>query len=192
MSAQYPIEAFVLAGGKSSRMGQDKGLVVCNGKPMIQHVTDAVSQIGVPISIVANGSQYNRLGYRVVADKIPDKGPLGGLYTALSECTTDAVLLLSCDTPYITVEVLDHLMSQYIGQPAVVIRTQGALHPLCSVYSRTALDTVTNHIEKGALAMHELISNIGCTVVDMDSFATTYPNAFTNINTMSELKDSLV
>ena len=77
------ITGVILAGGKSSRMGFDKGLAILNGKPMIQYVIDVFEKLGLDIIIISNSPGYETFGYPIYNDLIPEKGPVGGIYTCL-------------------------------------------------------------------------------------------------------------
>jgi molybdenum cofactor guanylyltransferase len=116
-------EIFVLAGGKSSRMGHDKAQVPWQGKPLLEHVLEAAKPLGLPISLIAHNSWYAQWGLPVFTDVIPDKGPMGGLFTALSHANTEGVLLLTCDMPLITTPMLSELLS-------------GENPPLCRMYQQ--------------------------------------------------------
>ncbi len=78
----------ILAGGKSSRMGEDKGLVLLNGKPMIQYVIEALKGVVSDIIIISNNASYNKFGIPVYPDIIKDKGPVGGIFTGLHHSKT--------------------------------------------------------------------------------------------------------
>ena len=88
------IEAFILAGGKSSRMGADKGLIDLDGSPMIQSTIDVLELLDIPVNIIANNGAYIKLGQPIYEDILQDKGPLGGIYTALAKAKTDRVIIL--------------------------------------------------------------------------------------------------
>ena len=90
-----PISIFILAGGKSSRMGRDKGLVPLKGRPMISYLIDTIVGLDLPVSIISNESGYESFGYPVFPDLVKDKGPLGGILSAFSNTETDHCLILS-------------------------------------------------------------------------------------------------
>ena len=77
------ITGIVLAGGKSSRMGQEKGLAEFDGKPMIAYALEALAPLCTEILISSNSNAYNHLGYRVVPDIIANSGPMGGIYSCM-------------------------------------------------------------------------------------------------------------
>src|SRR5690606_41740300 len=90
---------------------EDKGLKLINGKPLIQFLIETVEVLNPDIKIVANNEKYTRFGIPVIADKIKEKGPMGGIFTALCDARED-VLVLSADTPLVSTEILNKLIRQ--------------------------------------------------------------------------------
>src|SRR5579862_3839386 len=93
---------FVLAGGRSRRMGRDKALLPYRGAPLIAHVAGTVEKVlddSGHVAIVGAPDRYRDLGYRVLADLFPGCGPLGGIVTALSLAESDWNLIVACDMP---------------------------------------------------------------------------------------------
>ena len=97
--------AIILAGGKSSRMGSDKGLVLLNGKPMISYIIEILKKMQIPIIIISNNENYKQFGLPVFADIIKEKGPLGGIYTGLKNSKTESNIIVSCDVPFYQIEL---------------------------------------------------------------------------------------
>src|ERR1700693_5380089 len=102
------IAGFILAGGESSRMGVDKGLLEVAGVPMIVRAARlAESVVGAPAVVVGTPEKYRGLGLRAIADDWPGCGPLGGIATALRASEADWNLIVACDLPYLTREWLE-------------------------------------------------------------------------------------
>ena len=80
-----PITGIILAGGKSSRMGTDKGLMRLNGKPMIQHILDPMAKICQRILIITGNPMYGMFGFELVNDEAPDYGPVMGILSGLKQ-----------------------------------------------------------------------------------------------------------
>ena len=101
------ITAVILAGGRGKRLGgQDKGLVELDGKPLIEHILDAIASQVDRVTINANRNQqsYANYGYPVINDNMADyQGPLAGFAAALSACNTDYIVTLPCDGPYVAI-----------------------------------------------------------------------------------------
>ena len=181
------IEIFILAGGKSTRMGQDKGLMQLSGKPMIGYAIEATAKLDCPINILANDPAYAKFGFPVFADLIPDKGPMGGLYTALSITKKPFVFLTSCDVPYITKEVIEKLFSETENQDATVTSVSGKLFPTTSVYKSSLKNKVESFIHGSRLRMNDLLSAIETKKINMDVEVEKNPYLFANINSPQDI-----
>ena len=107
------LTVFILCGGKSSRMQSEKGLVLFQNKPFIEHIIQAILPITSNIKLITNNKEYDYLPYQKIPDIITDKGPLGGIYTALTNSETEFNLILSCDIPLISTELLSELISKH-------------------------------------------------------------------------------
>ena len=114
MGDRNNITGFVLAGGKSSRMGKDKGLMLMNGTTMIEHSIRALTPLCTSIIIIANNNNYKNLGYQVYSDNIKDSGPLSGICTGLSLTKTNINFFTTCDSPFVNSELLSVLIKQQL------------------------------------------------------------------------------
>jgi molybdopterin-guanine dinucleotide biosynthesis protein A len=101
--------AFILAGGKSVRMGTDKGLVDFKGKPMIKHLIEIVQPLFSDVIIISNNEAYQKFGLPVLKDRIKDLGPIGGLLTGLKYTNTDWNFFIACDLPFVQTKVINLL-----------------------------------------------------------------------------------
>jgi molybdopterin-guanine dinucleotide biosynthesis protein A len=174
----------ILAGGKSTRMGQDKGLMEFNGKPMVAHVIDAAKKISDQIILVANKEAYNQFGLPVVKDEVFEKGPLGGIYSGLKKSDTDYNLVLSCDIPFIHQGVLEFLVESSTGNDVTVASQAGKTHPLIGVYRKTCLPVIKNHLQADKLKLMLLFEEVKTRFVEMDDFLS---SNFKNINSKEDL-----
>lgn len=180
------LEIFILAGGKSSRMGTDKGLVKIAGKPMIQHILETLSSLNKKITIIAHDSDYEQFGLPVIHDRIPDKGPLGGLYTALKTSTSERILLVSCDMPFITLKTVLKFISQPITCPIVVAELEGRILPFPGIYSVDLLSKIQLTIQENKLKFQQFIQSCAYEKLNMDAEFQQNPEFFQNINTLEE------
>ncbi|EMR03671.1 molybdenum cofactor guanylyltransferase [Cesiribacter andamanensis] len=112
MSNKQTITGIVLAGCKSSRMGQDKGLMLLQGKAMVLPVIEQLQPQVAEVLLVANAPAYRQYGFRVVPDLVAEAGPMGGIYTGLTASASEYNVVLSCDMPFITAEALGKLIGQ--------------------------------------------------------------------------------
>ena len=109
---------YILAGGKSSRMGEDKGLKLFNGIPLIQNVINQLLFAVDKVVIVSNNKDYEQFGLEVIEDALINKGPAGGIYTALQHSSTDLNFIVSCDMPYISSQAI-HFMLENSSKNAI-------------------------------------------------------------------------
>jgi molybdopterin-guanine dinucleotide biosynthesis protein A len=130
-------------------MGRDKALLPWNGGTLIEHVASVVREA------VGNVTVIGRDGH---PDVIPDCGPLGGLLTAFASSTAERVLLVACDMPNLTVELLQGMIAT--PGESVVAESTGRLHPLCAVYSRKLQPQVALAVQQRSLKMHDFLSKI--------------------------------
>lgn len=161
--------AIILAGGRSSRMGEDKGLMVYYGKPMIQHVIDAILPLTNRIIISANSEAYKQFNYPVFSDKINDKGPLGGIITALVHSQSEINWMLSCDSPLISTEMLRKLVDQLGDYDAVVPQIGEQIHPLIAVYRKSILNRLEEHVALNRLKMIDVLNPLNVNYYSIDS-----------------------
>lgn len=177
--------AVVTAGGESTRMGTDKGLVDFLGRSMISYVVEAAQAVCRDVIILANQPGYENLGFPVYPDLIPNKGPMGGLYTALKTSEDKCVLYLACDLPNITGELLQHLMDQQEGNDAVVPSMKGQVQPLCALYEQSCLARVEDALQAHDVSMMTLLRYIDLDLVELDGLFAI--DILKNYNSLEEL-----
>ena len=131
------MQVSILCGGKSSRMQSEKGLVLYQNKPFIENIIEAVLPISENIQLITNTNDYDYLAYKKVKDIIADKGPLGGIYTALVHSETEMNLILSCDIPLISTEILlEQIEKHGTNFDVSVFKDIDRMHPLIEMYSK--------------------------------------------------------
>lgn len=186
MGKDQNIDVFILAGGKSSRMGEEKGLVTLHGKPMIQYLIEATSDLAQSQSIIGHHPDYSQFGIPVLADLIPNNGPLGGIYTALSHCASDRALILSCDSPLIQPETLIKLVAQYSSE--ILVGSIGnRMYPFPGVYPTSLLPQLKENLEANQLKVQAFILNSTHKLISWDQVCAHCEWEFANINTPEEL-----
>lgn len=177
-----------MAGGKSSRMGTEKGLITFNGKTFITHIIDAINPLVNKIFIVTNSNLYDHLPYEKIRDKVKEKGPLGGIYSGLAHSDTDLNLFLSCDIPLINKETINYLIeTAQLNNNTSVITHANKIEPLCAIYSKKINFIVYKLIQNNELSILKALNNFDSKLVDIshkDFYNEIY---FTNINNKEEL-----
>ena len=126
--------AILLAGGRSSRMGSSKAELPFDGRRMLDHQIERLSMLGID-DVIISGYGGAVSGGRTVPDKLPHRGPLGGLASALPAAANESCLVLSVDAPLVPPAVLFALMRQHRGG-ITVVEHGGQTEPLIGVYDR--------------------------------------------------------
>lgn len=166
------MNAFVLAGGASSRMGRDKALLELHGQPLIEHALHKFRALGFKPCIV--GSRPDLASFApVVADNFPGSGPLGGIEAALAASSADLNLILAVDLPLLPASFLQWMAHRSALTHALVTLPllQGRPQPLCAVYSRALLPYLQVALSAGSCkVMHALESAAAALHVPVDLF----------------------
>jgi molybdopterin-guanine dinucleotide biosynthesis protein A len=180
--------AAILAGGQARRFGgRDKGGLIVEGRTILERQLAELTTLTADIVIVGPGDGV-RGPARIVADKIPGSGPLGGLHAALSETTGAATIVIACDMPYVSAPFLGHLLSLTQDADAVVPRTERGYHPLCAAYTRACLAPAAARLADGRLKMIDLLQDVRLRVVttnEIDAFGD-HHRLLANVNTPGE------
>jgi len=140
MSGRIAVAGFVLTGGESRRMGQDKALLELGGQPLAMRMVEKL-RIGTDeIFLLGPPERYAQLGLPVLADAVAGRGPVGGIAAALRATERDWNLIVACDLPYLEPRFLEFLLGLATNETdAVVPRPGGRWEPLCAAYHRRAL-----------------------------------------------------
>jgi molybdopterin-guanine dinucleotide biosynthesis protein A len=178
------LTAIILAGGKSSRMGEDKGLMSLFGKSMIEYVLEEAKKLTDKVIIIANNSDYKKYGHPVFTDLIPNKGPLGGIYTGLTKSETQQNLILSCDVPFVKKELLDFLWEKFDESDVIIPQKEERIHPLIGFYKKDCTDVLKKQVEKGELKIRKALNLVQLNVVEANQFPA---EMFRNINSKKDL-----
>lgn len=194
-------EAYILIGGRSSRLGSDKAFAKVGGIRLAEHALQIVKDGLEPLKttfVAGNAAQFAieaiTLDVPFIFDLVPDRGPLGGLHAALSYAETPWIFLLACDMPLLTPEFVKLLASHVSDDFAAVVPEQadGRLQPLCAFYrAAEALKLVDEIIHRPSVSppMHEIVKELNPEIVKFDQYSH-LPNAeefFLNINTPHDL-----
>jgi molybdopterin-guanine dinucleotide biosynthesis protein A len=177
----------VLAGGASSRMGQDKALLELDGVTILDRVAAEVLAACGSVTVIAPPERYGKLGLNVVPDLQPGEGPLGGILTALSVTVADWNLMVACDMPDINRIVLGELLQQAEAQDAdclLGINAAGRRQPLCAVYHRRCLPVIETAMQSGMRKVTAALE--GLRVLEWQPLNA---DLFTNLNTPQEWSD---
>jgi molybdopterin-guanine dinucleotide biosynthesis protein A len=185
-----PFTIAILAGGKSSRMGQNKALLDMGGKALLQIMLERLKSLEAEIFLIANDSEtYQQFKLPIIPDKISDKAALGGIYTALLHSKTEACFVLACDMPLIEAKLLRH-MADSITEDALALVPRFHQHPqaLHSLYKKSCLKPLETALSQNQLKIRQFFDSIN--IQYFEDYKTIDPNglSFTNLNTPQDLQ----
>ena len=151
----------IMAGGKSSRMGKNKALLMIGGETVIERIVSELKKTVSEIIIVTNSfEEYRFLGLPMVSDQWQDMGPVAGIHAGLNASNTEKNLVVACDMPFISSQLGEILLNLLDENQAAVPIISGQLHPLFAAYRKDALDEVTQSIQKQELRIRQFLKNI--------------------------------
>jgi molybdopterin-guanine dinucleotide biosynthesis protein A len=168
-------------------MGNDKALLTLGDEPLIARGLRKLRQVCIEVAIAGGSENLISFG-RVISDKSPDCGPLGGIVAALEQSLFEWNLFLAVDTPFVPVSVLKALLSTAAGFTGmcVMARAQGRMQPLCAVYSRRALEALEQELAAGRWKVTRAIEAAGSVkFLDFDD-----ASWFANLNTPEEFTEA--
>jgi molybdopterin-guanine dinucleotide biosynthesis protein A len=186
--------SIILAGGKSSRLGQSKALQVIDGKSLIQWVIDRLAILSTEIIIVtAHGEAIpcsSAVRIKTVADIYPGKGPLVGIYSGLIASSSSRVIVVGCDTPFLSVGLLKYMTRLSSTFDVVVPQIEKKVEPLCAVYSKSCVAPIQELLERNELQISKLFSTVKVKYVEEDETNRFDPEhlSFFNINNQDDLE----
>ena len=188
--------AAILAGGKSSRMGFDKQLLMADDRRILENIIQTLKEEFSDILIVTAKPQlYEGMDVRLCADAYPGRGPLAGVHSALSHARSQYVYLLACDMPVVNLGFIRHLKQSLLDSGAEICagKFQDRLEPFNAFYSRALLDEVVYRLETGNSSLFRFIYASHACVISQNEAANFDKELqmFTNINTRTEYEKYL-
>jgi len=190
-SAPNAPAGILLAGGQSSRMGQEKGLVEFRGQPLIQYGIDLLSAYSCKLLISTSNPAYRSFGFELVADEIGSSGPAAGIAAALKKSPSAWNIVLACDLPFLEMELIDQLLSAKEDYQAVVPVHQGKIEPLSALYHRDLAEHFDASLANGTRALYKILQSCPVCYLETDGLLLKYPHLFANFNALDELKSFL-
>jgi len=180
---------FVLVGGKSSRMGQDKASLPFRGKMLVEHVASAVAEAAGSVTLVGAPDRYRNLGFPILPDSRPGAGPLAGIHTALRASSADWNLIAACDMPVISASFLKSLLAAAESSGAdclIPSGPSGLPEPLCAVYHSRCHAVIEAALDRNVRKVMDGLDGLRIVTRRVPE-----PDWFRNVNTPQEWADYL-
>lgn len=149
------VHAYIMAGGKSSRMGSDKTELMWKGKSMLDHMIDIASRLCDRVVVVGKS---NVRGVDVLSDSIQATGPAGGILAAMNDAGKGPFLVLACDMPLMTEHWLRELIARSVNHSITLTSGVRGLEPLCAVYTAELAEDWEKGLTSGIRKLTDLIS----------------------------------
>ena len=183
------ISVGILAGGESSRMGQNKALIQIGNERIIDRLTSEFASYPEVIISAAEHGIYEDLGLKVVYDEHRKTGPIEGIRRVLSCAAGEYVFICAADMPYVSKELVTYL-SGYISSDydCYVIADEDHIQPLCAIYSKRVLPVIEELISEGRYRLREIFSRVSTRYIPLE-YTCFDRKTVRNINTREDLKE---
>ncbi len=188
MEINTDITGFVLAGGKSSRMGTDKALLKIQEETLLKRMIDLISPFCNTVSIGGQNAGYSSFGVSIIPDLFSDRGPLAGLYSCLKSSSSEWNLFIGVDVPFVNNELIELLISNISECDCVIPRHSGGIEPLIGLYNKRANPVIEEMIESGNYKLMNLIAKLNTCFLDCDFLIKKHPRLFMNINRLEDFR----
>jgi molybdopterin-guanine dinucleotide biosynthesis protein A len=192
-------QAYVLAGGGSTRFGRDKALVEIDGIPMLLRMRALLGEVSQAVTVIAPPLRYAALGVTAVSDRWEGQGPLAGIITALlstneSGSGAEWNLIVGCDMPFLTRDWLSYLAERALASGAEVVAPRSAqgLEPLCACWRSNAADKLQNVFDGGVRKITQAMNSLEMEVVDEADWKRfdSAGRLFWNMNTVEDFDEA--
>jgi len=186
--------AIILAGGKSSRMGRPKALLLFDGEPLIVRIVRILRRLFADIVVVAApGQELPPLPVKLVRDDEAYQGPVGGIYYGLRAASGEVSFVTSCDVPFVNLSLISYLTSQISNYDVVVPYWEERFQPLHAVYRGNVAPLLKEQLDRGELRPISLYKKVRTREVGEDEIRRFDPDglSFLNMNTPDDYESTL-
>ena len=185
------VSAFILAGGKSSRMGTDKAFLEFEGRTLLARALDLARSFTPEVRVVGDAAKFAALA-PVVEDVFRGCGPLAGIHAALRFSSTELNLVLGVDMPLVSLALLQYLLERARDSGdawATVPRAAAGWQPLCAIYRRSFAGAAEAALRAGNYKIAAVFGSIKVQAVEPEELAAAgfAPEIFRNLNTPADL-----
>ncbi len=189
------VTGIILAGGKSTRMGEDKSFLKLDGMTIIEHILNRMKSVFQNVFIVSNSPEdYRELGVPIYRDIYEFKGPLAGIHSGLKYSKTRENFIISVDMPLMTKDMIEYLVDYETDKPVTVCHADGFVQQLAGRYSSSVFSVAEQILEryseesgsvnqvKRKCAVLTLLDITGAEIIDSGEVSFYKPGMFFNMN----------
>ena len=181
---------YVLVGGSSRRLGQDKALLEVGGMTLVERAVQTLQELDLDVRVVCGSEDQARLiKSPAILDRTPGQGPVMGIWSALQHSDHQNNCFLCCDMPFLPSKLLRRLWSLKRGFHVVVPDQEGRIQPLCGIYSRQCRGVLGDQLRRGVLSILDVLKSgrlkvnvVAAQELDIDA------HTFLNINDRASLR----
>ena len=185
------LSAFILVGGKSTRMRTDKAFVILDGRTLLARALDLSRCVTPDVRIVGDPAKFARFA-PVVEDVFRDCGPLGGIHAALRVSRAELNVILAVDVPFVSATLLEWLIKRARDSAAIVTVAQagGGWQPLCAIYRPEFAEVAEQALREGRYRIDALFAAARTLAIGEEELASAgfSSSMFRNLNTREELE----
>jgi molybdopterin-guanine dinucleotide biosynthesis protein A len=187
------VTTFILAGGKSTRMGTDKAFVILDGQTLLSRAMDLARSVTSEIRIVGDPAKFAAFA-PTVKDVFPNCGPLGGIHAALRSSQTELNLILAVDVPFVSPALLQYLIQRARNHAATVTVPQvdRLYQPLCAIYRRAFAEHAEKALAEGQYKIGAVFAAGHTQTITQGELENVgfSPRMFRNLNTPEQLAEA--
>ena len=164
-----PFSVGILAGGKSTRMGQNKALMEFQNETMIGRISREFSKLGEVLVSASKCGLYETEGVRVVYDEIKEIGPIEGIRQLVKASGEDYIFICAADMPFVNTEIARYI-AEFISSDydCYVVADAERVHPLCAIYSKKILPVIEELIREGKYKLMELLNRVRTKYISLE------------------------
>jgi molybdopterin-guanine dinucleotide biosynthesis protein A len=181
------LSIYILAGGRSSRMGTDKGLIQLGNKKVIEYILETCLKISTDIFIVTSNTNYQQFKFPLIQDQIVDAGPAGGIDTILQHTSAEYNLVISCDMPFVDADSMQYLIDHSTNKLITIPILNQYPEAMFGIYQKKCKDKWREMLNQQHYKMSELIANLNPNFVDGNQMQDKNPMLFANLNTPKDI-----
>lgn len=180
------MNGIILAGGNSSRFGENKAFVEVAGRPLVENTVNMLKYIFSEVIIVANKVEdYEYLGLKIVKDIIPGKGPLSGIHAGLVNSSADNNFIVACDMPFLNRDLIQFMKQKVSRSDVLIPRTGEGIEPLHAFYSKRCIKPIEQRLQSNNYKIIDFFAEVETEYVEEKDILTFDPmvRSFKNLNT---------
>lgn len=182
MENKSGISGFILAGGKSSRMGTDKALLIFQNESLLKRMIRLIEPFCDTIAISGKNADYADFNVEMIPDLFSGFGPIAGIYSSLHDSSYDWNLIVSVDVPFVNEELIRYLISNIGEFDCIIPEHTSGIEPMVALYHKRILPVMEEMIKGGDYKLKNLLAKLNAQFVDCNILVHNDPRLFMNIN----------